>query len=56
MSLVKFGFTSPCDKDNEEEKQQQKKKTETKQYEKEKRKRRFLPKWKDDFKWLKTAY
>ena len=52
MSLFKFGFTSHSDKDNKEEKQT-KGRAETKQkYEKEKRKCRFLPKWKDDFKWL----
>ena len=56
MSLFKFGLTSHSDKDNKEEKQT-KGRAETKQkYEKEKRKRRFLPKWKDVFKWLETAY
>ena len=49
-------FTVHSDKDNEEEKQT-KGRPETKQkYEKEKQKRSFLPKWKDDFKWLVTAY
>ena len=52
MSLFKFGF-SVHSEDNEETKGR----PETKQkYEKEKRRRRFLPKWKDDFKWLETAY
>ena len=47
---------SHCDKDNKQEKQT-KGRAETKQkYEKEKRKRRFLPKWKDAFKWHETAY
>ena len=56
MSPYKLGFTSHSDKDNEEEKQT-KGRAETKQIcEKEKRKRRFLPKWKDAFKWLETAY
>ena len=51
MSLFKSGFTSHSDKDNKQEKQT-KGRAETKQkYEKEKRKRRFLPKWKDAFKW-----
>ena len=56
MSLFKFGFTCHSDKDNEEEKQT-KGRAETKQnYEKEKQKRCFLPKCKDDFRWLETAY
>ena len=56
MSLFKFGFTVHSDKDNKEE-EQTKGRPETKQkYEKEKRKRLFLPKRKDDFKWLDTAY
>ena len=39
------------------EQKQTKGRPETKQkYEKEKRKCRFLPKWKDDLKWLETAY
>ena len=56
MSLFKFGFTSHSDKDNKEEKQTKGRRETKQKHEKEKRKPRFLPKKKDDFKWLETAY
>ena len=56
MSLFKFGFTSYTDKVNEEKKQTKGRAETNQKYEKEKQRHRFLPKRKDAFKWLDTAY
>ena len=52
MSLFSFGFTGDSGKDGEKKKNVKGREETKTRYEKEKRKRPFLPKWKNDFRWL----